>query len=159
MAKKFKLIFFIAFFLWICYIIKTKVLDLIVGNYMLGKKIEKYEKKLKNLSEKDEKNEKETRNGNDKKDIQINLFTLGFMYYDKLRDYEKALEYFQQIIAEYPNCDFAEMVQFAIGYCYEQLGRIELAVHEYKNYLQKYPEGKQATILHEKLKKLEGQAA
>ncbi len=147
MAKKFKLIFFIAFFLWICYIIKTKVLDLIVGNYLLGKKIVKYENKLKALSEKSE---------NEKKDIPINLFTLGSMYYDKTHDYEKAVEYFHKIITEYPDCDFSELVQFMIGDCYEKLGRIELAVHEYKNYLGKYPDGGQAEALKEKLKKIEG---
>ncbi|HOT77440.1 MAG TPA: tetratricopeptide repeat protein [Candidatus Wallbacteria bacterium] len=150
MAKKLKLIFFIAFFLWICYIIKTKVLDLIVGNYLLGKKIVKYENKLKELSEKSD---------NGKKDIPINLFTLGSMYYDKTHDFEKAIGYFQQIISEFPDCDFAELVQFMIGDCYERLGRIELAVHEYKNYLQKYPNGKQAENLSEKLKKIEGQPA
>jgi tetratricopeptide (TPR) repeat protein len=150
LAKKFKLIFFIAFFLWICYIIKTKVLDLIVGNYLLGKKIVKYENKLKALSEKSE---------NEKKDIPINLFTLGSMYYDKTHDYEKAVEYFQKIISEYPDCDFSELVQFMIGDCYEKLGRIELAVHEYKNYLDKYPNGRQSDILKEKLKKIEGQPA
>lgn len=150
MAKKFKLIFFIAFFLWICYIIKTKVLDLIVGNYLLGKKIVKYENKLKALSEKSEK---------EKKDIPINLFTLGSMYYDKTHDYEKAVEYFQKIISEYPDCDFSELVQLMIGDCYEKLGRIELAVHEYKNYLSKYPNGRQSEVLKEKLNKLEGQAA
>ncbi len=146
MAKKFKLIFFIAFFLWICYIIKTKVLDLIVGNYLLGKKIVKYENKLKELSEKSEK---------EKKDIPINLFTLGSMYFDKTHDYEKAVEYFSKIISEYPDCDFAELVQFMIGDCYEKMGRIELAVHEYKNYLLKYPGGRQAQVLVEKLKKIE----
>ena len=150
MAKKFKLIFFIAFFLWICYIIKTKVLDLIVGNYLLGKKIVKYENKLKALSENSE---------NEKKDIPINLFTLGSMYYNNTHDYEKAVEYFQKIISEYPDCDFSELVQFMIGDCYEKIGRIELAVHEYKNYLNKFPKGRQSDILKEKLKKLEGQPA
>ncbi len=150
MAKKFKLIFFIAFFLWICYIIKTKVLDLIVGNYLLGKKIVKYENKLKALSQNSE---------NEKKDIPINLFTLGSMYYNNTHDYEKAVEYFQKIISEYPDCDFSELVQFMIGDCYEKLGRIELAVHEYKNYLNKFPNGRQSDILKEKLKKLEGQPA
>ena len=150
MAKKFKLIFFIAFFLWICYIIKTKVLDLIVGNYLLGKKIVKYENKLKALSENSE---------NEKKDIPINLFTLGSMYYNNTHDYEKAVEYFQKIISEYPDCDFSELVQFMIGDCYEKLGRIELAVHEYKNYLNKFPNGRQSEVLKEKLKKLEGQPA
>jgi len=150
LAKKFKLIFFIAFFLWICYIIKTKVLDLIVGNYLLGKKIVKYENKLKALSQNSE---------NEKKDIPINLFTLGSMYYNNTHDYEKAVEYFQKIISEYPDCDFSELVQFMIGDCYEKLGRIELAVHEYKNYLNKFPNGRQSDILKEKLKKLEGQPA
>lgn|GEM_PF-4914324 len=143
MAKKFKLIFFIAFFLWICYIIKTKVLDLVVGNYLLGKKIVKYENKLKELSEKSEK---------EQKDIPINLFALGSMYYDKMHDFEKAIGYFQKILAEYPECDFAELVQYLTGDCYERLGRIELAVCEYRNYLRKFPDGRKAKALEEKLK-------
>jgi len=138
LKKKLKLLFFIAIFLWICYIIKTKVFDLLIDNFRMGRKIEKFEKKLRETSE-------------TSKDTPINLLTLASMFHDKLHDYEKALVQYQKILAEFPDCDFMELVQYMVGECYEKMGRIELAVQEYKKYLELYPEGKHCASLKEKL--------
>ncbi len=142
LKKKFKLLFFIAIFLWICYIIKTKVLDLLIDNFRMGRKIEKFEKKLRETSE-------------TSKDTPINLLTLASMFHDKMCDYEKALTQYQKIQIEFPDCDFMELVQYMIGECYEKMGRIELAIHEYKKYLELYPEGKHCSSLKEKLNSFE----
>lgn len=138
MKKKLKLLFFIAIFLWICYIV-LKIVNLLLNDRILTKKIEKYERKLRENT----------------KDTPITLFALASMYHDRLHDYEKALASYQKILGEFPECDFAELVQYMIGECYEKMGRIELATYEYKKYLESYPSGKQSAALREKLDSLE----
>lgn len=146
LSKKLKTIFYIAILGCVCYIIKTKILDLVIGNYLLNKKIEKYQKRLEDAS---------TASSSKDNDTPITLYTLASMYHDKLMDYEKALIQYQRILNEFPHCDFAELVQYMVGDCYENMKHFELAINEYQKYLERYPNGKQSEMLHQKIKELE----
>ena len=123
---------------------KTTVLNSLY--YLLNKKIEKYQKRLEDAS---------TASSSKDNDTPITLYTLASMYHDKLMDYEKTLIQYQRILNEFPHCDFAELVQYMVGDCYENMKHFELAINEYQKYLERYPNGKQSEMLHQKIKELE----
>jgi len=59
------------------------------------------------------------------------LLYLGHIDY-RLGEYEKALECYKQFLREHPDSPFAAQAQEGVGYCLEELGRLEEALEAYK---------------------------
>lgn len=148
MKKKLKILFYIAFFLWICYIIKTWVFDGILGRLLRRKKMQrKYEGKVRDSIEK-----------KDPKSELISLVALGSIYFNDARNFEKALEQYRKIITEFPGCDLVGYAFCKSAECFERLGKIELAVEEYKKFLASGPresDGEFAELAKTRLRELE----
>jgi outer membrane protein assembly factor BamD (BamD/ComL family) len=71
--------------------------------------------------------------------------------YRRMGEYEKAIEYFQKIVHDYPDYDYASYAQFVVGRIYvtlKKVGRMSndeanpKIVQAYENILQKYPDSK-----------------
>lgn len=151
MKKKLKILFYIAFFLWICYIIKTWVFDGLIGRYLRSKSIQrKYEGRVRDSIEK-----------KDPKSELISLVALGSIYFNDSKNYAKALEQYQKIISEFPGCDLLGYAYCKSGECHEKMGKRELAMAEYRKFLEKTPKASDLEFVElakSKLKELEEEA-
>ncbi len=73
------------------------------------------------------------------------LYSLARIYSRDMQDCDKALNIYSQIESLYPNSNFAEDALFWKAECLFQLKRISQSVSAYKQYLNRYPDGKWVT--------------
>ncbi len=77
--------------------------------------------------------------------IESVLYSLARIYSRDLQDCNSALGIYSQIESQFPNSSFAEDALFWKAECFFQLKRISQSVSVYKQYLNKYPNGKWVT--------------
>ncbi|MHC4647884.1 MAG: tetratricopeptide repeat protein, partial [Planctomycetota bacterium] len=69
------------------------------------------------------------------------LYMEGVVYLNKFKDYNKAMELFEQYQAEYPTGGSAELIPLNLAICHEALGDTAKAFSLVQEGLQKWPEG------------------
>ncbi len=62
-------------------------------------------------------------------------------------DYQKALERYQEIVANYPRSPSAMLAQYYIGNCYFELKNYDEAAKAYRKFIEKYHESRDLTAL------------
>ena len=72
------------------------------------------------------------------KDTPKEQLAYGNEFYQQ-KDYKKALQEYEKLIAHYPKSREAPQAQLAIGQCYEDLGNEYRGFQEYQKVIEKYP--------------------
>ncbi|MBD3289412.1 outer membrane protein assembly factor BamD [candidate division KSB1 bacterium] len=74
--------------------------------------------------------------------------------YRKLAYYDAAILYFESVVNNYYDTDFAKEAQYWLGYCLKKDSEYDRAREEYRRYLQKYPEGKRVMAVKNSLQEI-----
>ncbi len=82
------------------------------------------------------------------------FYKSGRIYY-KLKHYEAALLYLQEVLDQYPDTKFSSSANFLVAETYWQQKKYDLAELEYRKYLEKYPGDKLISKIKDRLKKLD----
>ncbi|HIJ74960.1 MAG TPA: tetratricopeptide repeat protein [Candidatus Hydrogenedentes bacterium] len=79
----------------------------------------------------------------DREDAPILINAMGNLYMQKLRDYERAVECYEQILTDHPNSDETRSALVNLANCYEKLNDLNSARRTYRRMLAAFPEGTQ----------------
>ena len=69
------------------------------------------------------------------------LYSIGNLYYTKMKDYLKAAETYSRIVEEHPTTSVAQKVYPTIAFCYKRLGDEENERFIYYEMMEFYPKG------------------
>ena len=79
--------------------------------------------------------------------IESAMFTLGTLYRDKLQNYEKAIETFQELLNRYPQTQYILDAMYYMHLCYKDMGDEKNARLYYDKIVNGYPETRYAKLL------------
>ena len=69
------------------------------------------------------------------------LYSLGMVYANNLKEFDKAIETWRRLLEEYPDSWRVTNTKFMIGYCYaNDIKDMEKARQEYESFLAEYPD-------------------
>lgn len=83
-------------------------------------------------------------------------YYIGMGYFLKSR-YEPAAQAFSQLLTDYPTCQYAEKGFLRLGESYEELRQWTEAKETYQKYLDLYPDGKNKSLIQNKIDVFKGQ--
>jgi TolA-binding protein len=83
------------------------------------------------------------------------LFEQGAVYFLDIKDYQKAIEVFQQYISEYPDDEHTWPAYRCLAKCYENTGNTSQAIAVLQEALNSFSESKYADAIKEKLDKIQ----
>jgi outer membrane protein assembly factor BamD len=86
--------------------------------------------------------------------ISKKLYKSGALYF-KLKHYEAARIYLQEILEQYPESNYSVEANFLIAESYLKQKKYDLAELEYRKFLKEYPENRLAAKVKKRLKKLD----
>lgn len=86
--------------------------------------------------------------------IQDALIRIGDLYKDRLKDYDRAIIYYEEALQAKPNSYKLSSIKLKIGESYSQAGNYAAAVRTFQEILNNYPSDSEALIAKENLEKI-----